>query len=247
MPEAAGVICLAASYAPGEEAVGQPGHVALYARGRNYHRLLKDRCGKIVKALRAMAPSVRAKICADVVPLSERDMAARAGLGWIGRNGCLIHPRHGSYLVLCEIITNLPLPPGNKMPSGCGECRRCVDACPTGALQADGLVDCRKCVSYLTLEHRGAIDASLWPKIGECLAGCDACQRACPFNADAPPGEPALRQARPLPTPTEVLAWTREDWDARTRGSSLRRADHAMLLRNAAIVVGNMRRGGRER
>ena len=271
LPAAASIICLAASYAPGGPDDGG-GHVARYARGRDYHRLLKRRCRRIVESIVSAAPGTRTRICVDTAPASERSFAAAAGLGWIGRNGCLIVPGAGSYVVLAEVVTDLPLPPDGPMElggtdkplfglsvrntprtskrrlsvpphfaGGCGDCRACVDACPGGAIAGDGLVDCRRCVSYLTIEHRGPIDGPLRAVLGDRLFGCDRCQEACPHNRGVRAGDAELLGPSELAkaTPADVLEWTAEDWDRLTRGSAGRRASHAMYLRNAAMALGN--------
>jgi epoxyqueuosine reductase len=234
------VICLAASYAPApaDEATA---HVARYARGRDYHRLLRGRCRRLVEALSKAAPGVRTRICVDTSPLLERDLAAEAGLGWIGRNGCLLNRQFGSYLLLAEIITDLPLPPDSPAENRCGRCRACLRACPTGAIGEDGLVDSRRCISYLSIEHRGGIQQEFRGGWGTWVFGCDVCQQVCPFNRRLSAGDAELRGPAPLArTPLgAILGWTAEDWDRLTRGSAARRARLDMFLRNAAIAAGN--------
>ena len=239
---AAAVICLAVPYAPGPGEEGA-GHVARYARGRDYHRLLRKRCGKLIDALRAETGDMAARICVDTAPVSDRELAAEAGLGWIGRNGCLVHPEWGSYLLLAEIIVDVPLPPDAPLESRCLACGRCAEACPTGAIGDDGLVDARRCISYLTIENRGRIPEEFRRAMGGRVFGCDACQEACPYNATAkvPPGDPALRgPSEPARTPAAaMLSWTEADWDHLTRATACRRAKYEMFLRNAAIAAGN--------
>ena len=146
-------------------------------------------------------------------------------------------------MLLAEIVTDAELPPDDPMAPRCGACRRCVEACPAGAIGPDGLVDSRRCVSYLTIEHRGPIPAGLREACGDRLFGCDACLAACPHNAGDTSGEPELATPRPLAavTAAEVLEWTAADWDRLTRGSAGRRAKPAQWLRNAAIAAGNAR------
>jgi len=241
---AAAVICLAASYAPAGECTSG---VARYARGRDYHRVLAGRCRKIVAGLASVEPSLRARVCVDTSPLLERHLATSAGLGWIGRNGCLIDERLGSYLLLAEIVVNLPLPADSPAPARCWACRACMDACPTGAIGPDGLVDSRRCVSYLTIECRGSIPEELRLACGERLFGCDVCQEVCPWNR---PQRLAAGDAELLgptqvafATAADVLAWSRDDWDRATRGSAARRARWEMFLRNAAVAAGNAGEG----
>ena len=242
LPGAASVICLAASYAPLNDD-GASGHVARYARGRDYHRLLRRRCRKLLAELTAAEPDLHGRVCVDTAPILERDLAAAAGLGWIGRNGCLIDRRHGSYLLLAEVIIDVPLEPDAPQPSRCGSCRACIDACPTGAIDPDGLVDSRRCVSYLTIEHRGEIPPELRRGCGKWVFGCDVCQQVCPHNrpGSVPPGDAVLIGPSELAqaTPAAVLKWTQGDWDRLTRGSAARRASWKMFLRNASVAAAN--------
>jgi epoxyqueuosine reductase len=169
-----------------------------------------------------------------------------AGLGWVGCNGCLIVPGLGSYVVLCEIVCNLPLLPDAPCADGCGGCRRCLEACPTGALVADRVVDCRLCLSYHTIENRGRVGRSLWDKLGRRVFGCDSCQAACPQNRGVPPGDTALRGAGTVlggASLEEILAWGEADWDIATRASATRRASLAMFVRNAVLAAGCSRGG----
>lgn len=251
--DAASVICLAVGYAPGEEPKLLPGgpampFVARYARGRDYHRALASRCKALMARIRAAAPGFEGKAFVDSSGLAERSLAAQAGLGWIGRNGCLVSPVLGSYTVLAEIVCNLPLRPDRPMPPACGNCRMCVDACPTRAILENGLVDCRRCLSYLTIEHRGEIDEGLRPAWGLRVFGCDTCQEVCPFNRTVPAGDAELtgrtrpEEGKPRPlqrTPlAEMLAWSQVQWSAATAGSATRRAKYQMLLRNGIIAAG---------
>ncbi len=247
VPGARSVLCLAAAYAPASEEPAEQ-LVARYARGRDYHRVLKRRCHALMDRLRQLAGDFAGRAFVDTAPVLERSLAVRAGLGWIGRNRCLTVPGVGSYVFLCEIVSELPLRPSEPAAGGCDACGACVRACPTGALTGDGL-DARRCISYLTVEHRGPIPAELRARMGRRLIGCDACQAACPHNrtgadhtdpALAPSGAP-LRGA----TAEEILHWTAGDWDAATRGSAARRASHAMFLRNAAVVAANAENGVR--
>jgi len=238
-PGARSVICLAAAYRPAGGPEGAAAFVARYARGCDYHKELKRRCRAVADAIRRIEPAFKCRAFVDSAPVMERSLAAAAGVGFIARNGMLIVPGLGSYVLLCEIICNLPLPPNSPIASQCESCGACVDACPTGAIRPDGLVDARRCISYLTIEHRARIDRSFWPLVGRCVFGCDACQEACPHNRDAkPPPEPPAPAHSPLAL-AEILAWSEKDWDAATRGSAMRRASHGMFLRNASLAAGN--------
>ncbi len=240
LPGAASVICLACSYAP-DPADAPTETIARYARGRDYHAVLTGRCRQLAGELETLAPGTASRICVDTAPVLERELAASAGLGWIGRNGCLIDPHCGSYLLLAEIVTSLPLPPDDPLSGQCGSCRACVEACPTAAIRQDALVDARRCVSYLTIEHRRNIPEPLCRAIGRRVFGCDACQRVCPYNRRAPAGDEELRGPNELATATvtDMLLWTGGDWDRMTRGTSARRAKYEMFLRNAAVAAGN--------
>ena len=235
------VICLAASYSPGPADPPPRCGVARYARGADYHKVLKRRCRALCDAIRRVAPAFEGRAFVDSAPLAERTLAASAGIGWIGRNRCLTVDGLGSYVFLCEIVCNLPLPADAPAGPRCGDCRACIDACPTGALAEDGL-DARRCISCLTVEHRGPIAPELRPLMGRRIVGCDACQEACPYNRDVPAGDEALRAKSPPlggAALADVLRWTPADWDAATRGSAARRASRAQLLRNAIIAAGN--------
>ena len=240
------VICLAVGYAPPHEPAPSDAAVARYARGRDYHRLLKRRCRKLMDRLREIEPRFLGRAFVDSAPIAERSLAAAAGLGWIGRNGCLFAPALGSYVLLCEIVCNLPLRADEPLACQCENCDRCVQACPTGALLGDGMLDARRCISYLTIEHRGDIEPDLRPLMERRVFGCDRCQEVCPHNRDIPPGDAELL-ARPSGLACaglkEVLTWDRSDWDLATRGSATRRAGYEMLLHNAVIAAGNSQDG----
>jgi epoxyqueuosine reductase len=230
------------------------GLIARYARGRDYHKILKRACIKLMDVIRSWQVGFEGRAFVDSGPVMERSLAALAGLGWIGRNGCLIVPGIGSYVLLCEIICNLPLRTDGPLDSSCGRCGQCVKSCPTGALMEDGTVDANRCVSCLTIEHRGEIAPEHWPQMGTRIFGCDACQEVCPHNVgcvnrprfahEAPKGEPVpavgmLAEERHTLPLAEVLRWEQGDWDAATRGLALRRVPWPMFLRNAAIAAGN--------
>ncbi len=241
-PWACSVICLAVSYAPAEPGAG---HIARYARGRDYHRVLRQRCKRLIAALAAEIPGFQAKAFVDAFALSERSLAASAGVGWIGRNGCLIVPGLGSYVVLCEIVCSLPLPPGAPLEGHCGRCGACVKACPARAIGEGGLVDCRRCLSYHTTENRGEIPPSQRQQLGRRVLGCDACQEACPHNRDVPAGDAQLATPRAIAAASleTILQWTHAEWDIATRGSAARRPSCEMFIRNAIIASANSGRG----
>lgn len=243
VPGARSVICLAVGYAPKPGAPGE-GLVARYAHGRDYHKVLKRRCRRLIERLGELDAGFDGRAFVDSGPVMERSLAVRAGLGWIGRNGCLSVPGLGSYVLLCEIICNWQLVPDEPIPSQCNDCSACVNACPTGAIQDEAMIDARRCISYLTIECRGEIEREFWPLMGTRVFGCDRCQEVCPHNSDLPAGDAELLGDRPPldgAEPVDILRWSPEDWDRATRGSGCRRATYEMFGRNAAIAAGNSR------
>ena len=248
------------------------GIIARYARGADYHRVVGGKLRSLARWLDSRVDGgVGARAYVDTGPILERDLGRRAGLGWFGRNTMLIHPRKGSYFFLGTLLVDVPLEP--SVPFGtdhCGSCRACLDACPTGALlgrDADGapVMDARRCISYLTIEHRGVIPEEVRPLMGNRIYGCDICQEVCPFNvrfaeettepryAARGPGE------RPLGVeddPTSPSAWhpgtaspslvdllstalDEDAWESFSRGSAIRRAGRAGFARNVCVALGN--------
>jgi epoxyqueuosine reductase len=172
----------------------------------------------------------------------EKELAARAGVGWVGKNTCLLNAHVGSWLLLGEVITTLALPSDVPATDHCGTCTRCIDACPTGAITAPYRLDARKCISYLTIEHRGDVAPELQSQIGDWLYGCDVCQDVCPHNRKAPAAtDPALQPRFPTGTldVDEVMNWTDEQYRSALRGSAMKRVKLPVLKRNAGIVAHN--------
>jgi epoxyqueuosine reductase len=235
------VVVLATAYARSAPLAGpEPGKVARYAHGRDYHGLLYDRTRVLRRCLQARGAAVRA--CVDTLPALERAWAARAGVGFVGKNACVIVPGIGSHLSL--LVTSAELEPDAPMRERCGECRLCLDACPTSAFVGPKLLDARRCVAYLTIEHEGAIDPSLRAGMGPWLFGCDACQDVCPFNrtSQTPPSAPdpfAPRERMRELGAEDFLRMDEACFDRYSRGSPLRRAGRESMARNAAIVLGN--------
>ena len=224
------------------------GKIARYALGDDYHELLKSRLHTVADWMRQTFPDCQTRACVDTAPVMEKELAARAGIGWLGKNTCLISPRIGSWLLLGEILTTLPLPPDDQATDHCGTCTRCIDACPTGAITAPYQLDARKCISYLTIEHRGQIAPELQPQIGNWLYGCDICQDVCPHNRKAPAAsDPALAPRFPTGTMDvdEIESWSEEDYRARLRGSAMKRVKLPILKRNVRIVRENLRSASR--
>jgi len=243
-PEAKAVAVLGLSYAPAEDPSPLPadrGNVSVYARGRDYHDVLK-------KKLRALAGWTQAtfggdvKLFVDTAPVMEKPLAERAGLGWQGKHTNLVSRTHGSWLFLGALFTTLELEPDAAHADHCGECRRCLDACPTQAFPAPYLLDARRCISYLTIEHKGHIDAALRPKIGNRIYGCDDCLAACPWNKFAAAGREAALAARAESTAPRLAELAALD-DAQFRrlfaGSPIKRTGRDRFVRNVLIAAGN--------
>jgi epoxyqueuosine reductase len=255
LPGAKSVVCLARRYGrpPGQENEDSETAraIARYARGRDYHGFLRQRIRRLASFIRSLGPPEdppRARPLCDDAPVLERAWAARAGLGFVGKNGLLIVPGVGSMVLLGEVVTTLPLDADPPIAERCGSCARCLDACPTDAFAAPFVLDPRRCISYLTIEHRTEIDPALREAIGAHLFGCDDCQTACPFNAGASAraplpdddGDPFMPLERWSGVSLEqLLALDEAGWDALSQGTPLKRAGRAGLARNAAIVLGN--------
>jgi len=238
LPGARSVVACALGYYQGGGAEGPPG-IARYAWGEDYHGVIEPRLGSLADLIASLAPGAESRAYVDTGPLLERDFAARAGLGWIGKNTMLLHPDLGSFFFIGTVLTTAELEPDAPLPDRCGSCTRCLDACPTGAFAAPYVLDARRCVSYLTIEHRGPVSAELRPGVGAWTFGCDECQTVCPWNGRAPvTREPAFAARRHTPA-TELLALDEAEYRKTFRGSPLKRARREGLARNAAIALGN--------
>jgi len=250
MPEAKTIICVGVNYfnMPDGPIRDRAGRIAMYAWGRDYHVVLKDMLRQLAAAIReALGRQFRWRTAVDSAPVKETALAQRAGLGWIGKHSCLVSEDFGPFLVLGELFTDLDLAADEPAEKRCGRCDRCVKACPTGAISEDGIVDARKCISYLTIEHRDDIPLELRAKMGRWIFGCDVCIQACPFARKA---QPSQRQAfkrfvlGPGIDVLEVLAWDQRAWRRRCADSAGLRADLNMWRRNAIIVAENLIAGG---
>ncbi len=252
VPEALSVVSVLASYYRGDWPVESPiegrapalrGRVARYAWGRDYHGRLKRRLNRLGRGLEALRPGTRWRAYVDSGPVLERGWAERAGLGWIGKNGNLIRQGAGSWYFLGEMICNVHLPAGEPARNRCGRCTRCIPACPTGAIVAPYQVDARRCISYLTIEHEGAIPREMRRAIGDRIFGCDDCQEACPWNRFATPTyEPdfAERPLQQTPWLLPLLSIDAEGFRARYEGTPLMRAGRDRFVRNVAVALGNL-------
>jgi epoxyqueuosine reductase len=244
------VICLARRYGrPREDELADPATaqtIARYARGRDYHNGMRKKLRKLAALVRSLGDDVRARPLCDEEPVLERAWAARAGLGFVGKNGLLIVPGVGSFVLLGEVVTTLALESDPPIPERCGACTRCLDVCPTSAFDAPFVLDPRRCVAYLTIEHRGSVEVSLRPGIGEHLFGCDDCQTVCPFNAARGRRASSEIDARFSADPRwaeadvrDLLALDDAAFVRLREGSPVGRATRAGLARNAAMILGN--------
>ncbi|MBI2158511.1 MAG: tRNA epoxyqueuosine(34) reductase QueG [Candidatus Rokubacteria bacterium] len=242
LPGARSVVVVALAYARDDDDPSwRP--VARYARGRDYHDVLRPRLIALGDFIReAAGGGVGCRAAVDTSAVLERDLAARAGLGWIGKNTNLLTPSLGSYFFIGIVLTTAALDVDEPLPDRCGTCTACLDACPTRAFVTPYTLDARRCISYLTIEHRGDIPDELRAGLNEWAFGCDVCQEVCPWNGKAAPArEPALAPAAPLGPMEALLDLDANAFSARFRGSAIWRAKRAGLLRNAAIVLGNRR------
>ena len=221
---------------------GERAYVARYALGRDYHKMMRQRLQALADRIAVEVGQFGHRVFVDSAPVLERALARNAGLGWIGKHTCLIDKDGGSWFFLGEIYVDLPLPIDLPATEHCGTCTRCIDVCPTQAITAPYRLDARRCISYLTIEHEGAIDEALRPLIGNRIFGCDDCQLVCPWNKFAKKtDEPDFRARNDLDKATlaQLFAWTEEEFLQRTEGSAIRRSGYERWLRNIAIALGN--------
>jgi epoxyqueuosine reductase len=243
------VVSLGVSYYPGDHPENEGGgRVARYAWGLDYHKVIKGRLFRLREELEEeLGVRIRARGFTDAVPLLERSAAQHAGLGFFGRNSCLINNEIGSYFFIADLIVDLDLDPDPPGEGTCGRCTRCMDRCPTGAIKAPGVVDARLCISYLTIENRGEIPRHLRPKVGDWAFGCDVCQEVCPYNkakASRSRWPEFSREAGsgPYLEIQEVLTIrTDEEFEDRFGGTPLTRPGRAGLLRNCCVAAGNLK------
>ena len=244
LPGARAIISVGLNYYPGAEAEATPleGIVARYARGRDYHRVMKKRLRRLTLELsESVGRQFGARWFVDDGPMLDRAAAARAGLGWFGKNGNILNPDYGSWLLLGQIVTDLPLAPDAPLSKTCGQCAKCLPACPTDAIVAPYVVDNRRCISYLTIEHKGAIPVALRPAIGNRIFGCDICQEVCPVNRKAKAtGDPNFgRQDLAAVDLIALLAMTEAEFRQRFAGTPAMRAKWTGMRRNACVALGN--------
>jgi epoxyqueuosine reductase len=249
LPECRSILVLGIPYHP--PPVSPPkgqapcGRLAAYALGHDYHLVIPERLQKIVEFLEDQTgQSIPNRFYTDTGPILERDLAQRAGLGWIGRNTCLIAPRLGSYFFLAEILLGIALPADDPFTTDhCGTCARCIQACPTSCIRPDRTLDARRCISYLTIENKGEIPLDLRRKMGHWIFGCDICQMVCPWNQRfaQSPGDPAFapRPETKFPNLPGELALTPSEFNHKFKESPVKRAKRRGYLRNICVALGN--------
>jgi epoxyqueuosine reductase len=247
LPECKSILVLATPYHPPrwsssrEAAYRDQGQIAAYARGDDYHAVLPTRMKELVSFIEEqVGGSVKNRWYTDTGPILERDLAQRAGIGWIGKNTCLINPKQGSYFLLSEIFLDLELEPDTPfITDHCGTCTRCIEACPTDCILPDRTLDATRCISYLTIELKDDIPVELRDKMGNWIFGCDICQMVCPWNRFAPEGDPAFSDKEPPPSLTEDLTLTPPAFNQRFKRTPIPRAKRRGYLRNVAVALGN--------
>ena len=236
------MVCAVYSKSSSGPAHPRPGKIARYARGQDYHRVLWDRLEELLSWVRKQSPETRGRVVVDTAPLLERDYARLAGLGWIGKNTMLINRKLGSFTVLgallldCELVPDAP-----HVADHCGTCTRCLHACPTNAFPGPYQLDARRCISYWTIEHRGAIADEFADQLHGWVFGCDICQDVCPWNRKSPDGQLPELADRPQLAEPDLIEWLDRDdatWKSTLKGTSLARAKRVGLIRNAALVLG---------
>lgn len=250
LPGVRSVICVAMNYnveLPYSTALPDATRawISRYAWGADYHGLFREKLEALVRDLRQAYPQpagFRARVAVDTSPILERALARHSVVGWMGKNTCLINQKLGSWLFLGEVLTTLELPPDDPAPDRCGSCTKCIEACPTGALLGPRVLDSRRCISYWTIEARGAIPEQMRPGIGRHVFGCDICQDVCPWNRKAAVTEQSAFQPRdglfnpPLDQLAEI---TKQQFDQMFRNSAVRRAGYRGFLRNVCVAMGN--------
>lgn len=228
----------------GEEVKGR---VARYAWGKDYHRVIGKRLGGFRDRLNELTGrSLRVEICVDTKPLLERSLAQRAGLGFIGKQSQLLSPKFGPWLFLAELVTDLELEPDTPFVGSCGTCRICIDECPTEAIRPEGGIDARRCIAYLTIEHKGEIPEPLRPLIGDWVFGCDICLQVCPYTAKSKEGDwPQLKRESGFGEHLDLLKLfkipSNRAYEKYFEGTAITRSRRKQLLRNAAIVLENLK------
>ena len=229
---------------PVEEVLAEPDRacIARYALGRDYHKVLRHRLQQLAGRMTAAVGEFQYRVFTDTAPVMEVELAVKAGLGWRGKHTLLLSREAGSYFFLGDIYTDLPLPVDAAQSEHCGTCTKCITVCPTQAIVAPYQLDARRCISYLTIEHKGSIPLELRPLIGNRVYGCDDCQMVCPWNRFAQPsGEAdfAVRNGLDNATLVELFGWSESEFNDKLAGSAIRRIGYERWLRNLAVGMGN--------
>ena len=247
-PGARSVICVASNYRvnlnPGPTQ-GQA-RIARYALGSDYHKTMTDRLHDLADWLRHSYPGTETRSSVDTAPVMEKELTARSGIGWMGKNTCIINDKIGSFILLGQILTTLDLPFDEPALDRCASCTRCIDACPTQAISAPYQLDATRCISYLTIEHRENISVELQSQMGDWLYGCDICQDVCPWNRRSPETPDPAFEPRFWTGTLEwkkVSLWNEHDYRRELKGSAMKRVKLPVLKRNAQIVGKNEQAG----
>ncbi len=242
LPECKSILVLALPYSPISN-LQSPFRVAAYALGEDYHNIIPPKLKQIVEFIEEqVGHAIPNRYYTDTGPILERELAARAGLGWVGKNSMLIHPKHGSTFFLAEILLGIELEPDDDIITDhCGTCTRCITTCPTQCILPNRTIDSRRCISYLTIENKGSIPEDLRPQIGNWIFGCDICQQACPWNRFSAPADSSL-----APTSADLiqpadLTLAPVGFNRRFKRSPIQRAKRRGLLRSLAVALGNKR------
>jgi epoxyqueuosine reductase len=243
LPGAGSIVALALNYFQGEKLQngGATGKIARYAWGEDYHNIIDNKLQKIDEFLRSFGGEQKCYV--DTGPVLERDHAARAGIGWHGKSTMLIDQRLGTWFFLAEVLTTLELPPDKPVSNRCGKCSRCITACPTGAITGPYQLDARRCISYLTIELKGAIPLELRPLIGDRIFGCDDCLDACPWNRFAQESRESAFSGRPSTTCMslrEYLDMNDDQFRKLFKNSPIKRIKRRGFLRNVCVALGNV-------
>ncbi len=246
LPGARSAVCVALNYYQDVEREQRTmdgsdgrGRFSVYVHGEDYHAVMSRMLAELERRLHLAFPGVATRACCDIQPVSDRALALRSGIAWLGKNTNVISPAFGSWIFLGEVLTDLDLEPDQPLETLCGKCTRCIDACPTGALDTPFQLDARRCISYLTIEKRGEIDAELAKNIGIDVYGCDTCQSVCPFNRVATASLVFHRENKsPLIDMTldELATISDDDFREKTKGSAIRRAKADGMRRNAGLA-----------
>ena len=221
---------------------GQTAYISRYALGRDYHKVLRGRLRALARKLESRIGEFGYRVFVDSAPVLEKPIAEKAGLGWLGKHTNIINKDAGSWFFLGELYTDLPLPIDDAATEHCGSCKACIDVCPTNAIVAPFQLDARRCISYLTIEHKESIPEPLRAAIGNRIYGCDDCQLFCPWNKFAEPTDEAdfaPRHGLDDAQMTELFAWSEDEWLRKTEGSAIRRIGYERWLRNIAVALGN--------